>query len=58
MKKYLIEFTHADGTTEEVELITDRIEWSIEQWCRHRRIVSHKIISEGSNGNNKRMLFG
>lgn len=57
MKKYLIEFTHADGTVEEVELTTDRLEWSIQQWCRNRAVINHKVISEGSN-NSKQMLFG
>jgi len=57
MKKYLIEFTHADGTKEEVELTTDRLEWSIQQWCRNRHIVDHKVISENST-NSKQMLFG
>ena len=57
MKKYLIEFTHANGEIEEVELTTDRLEWSIQQWCRNRAIIDHKVISEGSN-NSKQMLFG
>jgi len=57
MKTYLIEFTHLDGKVEEVELTTDRLEWSIDQWCRNRAIASHKVISEGSN-NPKQMLFG
>jgi len=57
MKKYLIEFTLADGTTEEVELTTDRLEWSIQQWCRNRAVVDHKVLTEGSN-NSKSMLFG
>ena len=56
-KKYLIEFTHSNGKVEEVELITDNIEWSIEQWCRNRSVVEHKIISEG-NSNRKQMLLG
>tara|TARA_E500000178_G_C16739799_1_gene625408 strand:+ start:458 stop:634 length:177 start_codon:yes stop_codon:yes gene_type:complete len=56
-KKYLIEFTHTDGRIEEVELTTDRIKWSIEQWSRNRSISSYKIISEG-NSNSKKMLFG
>jgi hypothetical protein len=56
-KKYLIEFTHSDGTKEEVELVTDRIEWSIEQWSRNRSIVKYEILEEGNN-NNKQMLFG
>lgn len=56
MKKYLIEFTHLDGTVEEVELTTDRLEWSIQQWCRNRAIKSHTILEEGSS-NTKQMLF-
>ena len=56
-KKYLIEFTHADGSVEEVELVTDRLKWSIDQWCRNRAIVSHKILKEGSS-NAKNMLLG
>lgn len=56
-KKYLIEFKYANGELEEVELTTDNIEWSIQQWCRNRHVVGHKIINEG-NTNNKQMLFG
>ena len=56
-KKYLIEFTHADGSVEEVELITDRLKWSIDQWSRHRAVVSHKILEEGCS-NAKNMLLG
>jgi hypothetical protein len=57
MKTYLIEFTLSDGTKEEVELITDRLEWSINQWGRNRKVIGHKVLSEGSN-NSKQMLFG
>jgi hypothetical protein len=56
MKTYIVEFTHANGQIEEVKLTTDRIDWSIEQWCRNRHIISHKIINEG-NSNTKQMLF-
>lgn len=56
-KKYVIEFTHYGGEVETVELVTDRIEWSIEQWKRNRHIIDHKIISEDVS-NNKQMLFG
>jgi hypothetical protein len=55
-KKYLVEFTHVSGEVEEVELITDNIEWSIEQWSRNRSVVGHKIINEG-NSSTKQMLF-
>lgn len=57
MKKYLIEFTYANGEKEEVELTTDRLEWSIQQWCRNRAVSDHRVVSEGSN-NHKQMLLG
>ena len=57
MKKYLIEFTLTDGSKQEVELVTDRLEWSIEQWSRNRPVTSHKVISEDKN-NSKQMLLG
>jgi hypothetical protein len=57
MKKYIVEFTHIDGAVEEVELITDNIDWSIEQWTRNRQVANYKIINEGSS-NSKQMLFG
>lgn len=56
-KKYTIEFTHSSGEKEIVELVTDRLDWSIEQWSRNRHIINHEIIEEGST-NNKQMLFG
>jgi len=57
MRKYIVEFTMTDGSIEEVEFTTDRLEWSIEQWMRNRAVANHKIISEGNN-NSKQMLFG
>ena len=57
MKKYIIEFTMTDGSVEEVELITDRLEWSIQQWCRNRSVLKHEILREG-NSNSKQMLLG
>lgn len=57
MKTYLIEFTYLDGKVEQVELTTDKLEWSVQQWCRNRAIASHKVILEG-NINSKQMLFG
>ena len=56
-KKYIIEFTHSGGEKEIVELTTDRLELSIDQWKRNRSIIDHEIIEEGSS-NNKQMLFG
>jgi|TARA_B110000858_G_C17603270_1_gene381049 hypothetical protein len=57
MKKYIVEFTHSSGEIEKVELTTDRLEWSIQQWKRNRSIVKHEIINEDTN-NSKQMLFG
>lgn len=57
MKTYQVEFTHANGKVEIVELTTDRLEWTISQWSRHRNIIDHRVISEGT-GNSKQMLFG
>jgi|TARA_B100000497_G_C7683031_1_gene413438 hypothetical protein len=57
MKKYIVEFTLVDGKVEEIELTTDRLDWSIQQWSRNRAVSSHKVISEGNN-NSQQMLFG
>ena len=57
MKKYIIEFTHSNGKKEIVELVTDRLDWSIEQWSRNRQIIDHEILEEGTT-NSKQMLFG
>ena len=59
-KKYTVKFTHGDGKIEEVKLVTDRIDWSIDQWCRNRFIVDYKIIKEEKTNNdtNSQMLFG
>jgi len=57
MKKYIVEFTHTNGTVEEVEFTTDKIEWTIGQWARNRSIRKAEIISEGTS-NTKQMLLG
>tara|TARA_E500000178_G_C16888643_1_gene692486 strand:+ start:560 stop:733 length:174 start_codon:yes stop_codon:yes gene_type:complete len=57
MKKYIVEFTLVDGKVEEIELTTDRLDWSIQQWSRNRAVSSHKVISEGNN-KSQQMLFG
>ena len=57
MKKYIVEFTLVDGKVEEIELTTDRLDWSIQQWSRNRAVRSHKVISEGNN-KSQQMLFG
>ena len=56
MKKYIVEFNLLDGTSEEIEFVTDKIDWSIEQWGRNRAVRSYQIIQEGSS-NTKRMLL-
>lgn len=56
-KKYLVEFTEANGNTYEFEFLTDDIETSIDQYSRNRHIVGHRIINEGAGGR-KQMLFG
>ena len=57
MKKLVVEFTYTDGTKEEVEFLTDRPEWTINQWMRNRAISDHTVVSE-NNSNNKGMLLG
>lgn len=57
MKKYIVEFTMVDGSKEEVEFTTDRLQWTIDQWMRNRSVSSHQIIEEGTS-NSKQMLFG
>jgi len=57
MKKYIVEFTYLDGTKEEVEFLTDRIDWTIEQYRRNKMIASSQVINE-NNTNGKKMLFG
>ena len=41
----------------EEELITDNIEFSIDQWSRNRAVSNYEILQEGKT-NSKRMLFG
>ena len=56
-KTYLVEFIEASGTVYEFEFLTNNIEASIEQYCRNKHIVEHRIINEGA-GDKKQMLFG
>lgn len=57
MKKYIVEFTMTDGSKEEVEFITDRLEWTIDQWCRNRSVSNHQVLNEGTI-DRKQMLLG
>lgn len=56
-RKYIVEFTEANGTSYEFEFLTDDIQKSIDQYCRNRQITSHRILNEGAGGR-KQMLFG
>ena len=56
-RKYLVEFTEASGATYEFEFITEDIQFSIDEYCRNRHIVNHRILNEGT-GDRKQMLFG
>ena len=57
MKKYIVEFKHLNGEKEVVEFLTDRIEWSIDQYYRNRAISSHQVLEEGT-ADTKKMLLG
>jgi len=57
MRKYIVEFTMIDGSIEEVAFTTDNPQWTVEQWCRNRKVAKHEIIEEGTS-NSKSMLFG
>lgn len=46
-KKYLIEVSERSGDSiqvYELELETDRLNWSLDQYGRHRNIASYKIL--------------
>ena len=46
-KKYLIEVSEGFGESTkvyELELETDRLNWSLDQYGRHREIVDYKIL--------------
>lgn len=58
MKKYIVEFTFLNGEVEQVEFNTDRLEWTLDQWSRHRPVAKYKLIEESTQDSNKRMLFG
>jgi len=46
MKKYLIEINYTNGENDEVSFITDKIDWSMDQYQRNRKPFNWKIISE------------
>lgn len=45
-KTYLIEITYTNNKKEQIELTTDRLNWSMEQYQRNRESLNWKIISE------------
>ena len=44
MKEYKIKITFLDGSSEIIELTTDRLEWSMEQYQRNREPLNWEII--------------
>lgn len=46
MKKYLIEITESNGEVSTLELETDRLDWSMEQYQRNRNPFTWKVVAE------------
>ena len=43
---YKIEITFSNGSSHQIDLETDRLEWSMEQYQRNRQPFKWKIIKE------------
>ena len=43
-KTYLIEINYISGEVDQIELTTDRLEWSMEQYCRNREPLTWRIV--------------
>lgn len=43
-KTYLIEINYSSGGKKQIELTTDRLEWSMEQYKRNREFLKWRII--------------
>lgn len=56
-KKYTVEFTLVDGTTELVEFITDDIITAQMHWMRNRPVSTNEIL-EVYAPDSKQMLLG
>lgn len=56
-RKYTVEFTLLDGTTELVEFVTNDIIMSMEQWIRNRPVTDKEIL-EVNTADSKQMLLG
>ena len=53
MKKYLIEITESNGEVSTLELETDRLDWSMEQYQRNRNPFTWKVVAEIKEWTNK-----
>ena len=53
MKKYLIEITESNGEVSTLELETDRLDWSMEQYQRNRKPFTWKVVAEIQEWTNK-----
>ena len=53
MKKYLIEITESNGEVSSLELETDRLDWSMEQYQRNRKPFTWKVVAEIQEWTNK-----
>ena len=53
MKKYLIEITESNGEVSTLELETDRLDWSMEQYQRNRNAFTWKVVAEIQEWTNK-----
>jgi len=53
MKKYLIEITESNGDVSTLELETDRLDWSMDQYQRNRNPFTWKVVAEIQEWTNK-----
>ena len=53
MKKYLIEITESNGEVSTLELETDRLDWSMQQYQRNRNPFTWKVVAEIQEWTNK-----
>jgi hypothetical protein len=44
MKEYKIKITFLDGSSDEITLTTDKLDWSMEQYQRNREPFSWQIV--------------
>lgn len=46
MKTYKILIEYLNGDKEEIDLTTDRLEWSMDQYQRNRQPLTYRVIAE------------